>query len=897
MEYNIEYFNALIKDSQIYYAHICPGKKAETLSEHSSLVYDYAYAIASKENLISIIGELAGKAVPAYFDHREMIVRKTMDLFWQAIAWHDMGKVNPEFQRYRMDNSNPAMPQILHSFGSRHSAISTYIYLARFFQDFLSMNSKGILNDQEGIYLCAVALYLSYPIYLHHNSDLRQAQNDIVWKNENMSELKPILDVFNFQMTKSEITSFHENLLGNADCKKLFRYYNKIAENNMVFPLFALIKLEYSLLTTADYLATAHYMNGWKNMLSDFGLIDKKLKEHIINSIETTKFYNKKTYDLIKNKKPYKFSFPDIKSKSNLNILRNDIAYEVIKNTKDNADKHLFYIEAPTGSGKTNLSILALAELLKADNKNKINKIFYVFPFTTLITQTYTTLNETLELSPQDITKVSSKSNFHIKNDDNENEFLSYLDNLFTDYPITLLSHVTFFKAMKTNEKEGNYLFHRLANSVVIIDEIQAYSPKIWDKLVYFITNFADMLNMRFIIMSATLPKIFNLQDNGNKDDFIHLISDSKKYFHNPNFAGRIKFNMEMLDLAKPDKDDKCKYLINVEKEVIEKSLEYSKHNSDNVRTVIEFVFKNTANLFYQICKNDKEIPFDEIYLLSGTILEPRRKEIIDNIKSDDLKNKKILLICTQVIEAGVDIDMDIGFKDHSLVDSDEQLAGRINRNNAKNDNTLYLFDCDEKNILYSEDERFNILKQISRGKYEEILRNKDFDLIYDIVMKEIKKSDNQKYCMNLNNYKNYLKRLDFTNIDNEFNIINSETVSVFVPLKIPYKHFKEKQKIIDEFGIDIKDGNVHGKEVWEKYKNILLNGEEGFIQRRINLKKIQSLISDFIFSICQQSRDYKILETFGEIKYGFLYLENYDQIYSFTDGINARMKNDYNLI
>lgn len=67
---------------------------------------------------------------------------------------------------------------------------------------------------------------------------------------------------------------------------------------------------------------------------------------------------------------------------------------------------------------------------------------------------------------------------------------------------------------------------------------------------------------------------------------------------------------------------------------------------------------------------------FDEVFLLSGTILEPRRREIINELKNPLSRKKNILLITTQVVEAGVDIDMDLGFKNISLIDSDEQLAG-----------------------------------------------------------------------------------------------------------------------------------------------------------------------------------------------------------------------------
>ncbi len=91
---------------------------------------------------------------------------------------------------------------------------------------------------------------------------------------------------------------------------------------------------------------------------------------------------------------------------------------------------------------------------------------------------------------------------------------------------------------------------------------------------------------------------------------------------------------------------------------------------------------KSTTELYNSINKLRDIFKFDEIFILSGTILEPRRKEVINYLK--DPKYKKILLITTQVVEAGVDIDMDCGFKNISLLDSDNvdswQKCGALNR-------------------------------------------------------------------------------------------------------------------------------------------------------------------------------------------------------------------------
>lgn len=190
--------------------------------------------------------------------------------------------------------------------------------------------------------------------------------------------------------------------------------------------------------------------------------------------------------------------------------------------------------------------------------------------------------------------------------------------------------------------------------------------------------------------MSATLPKIHSIA-TGLNIQFNPLIKDAqKRYLQNPNFKNRVLFDFSLIDkyetISVSDLAD----------EVLKESSKYSLKKS-SVHTIVEFIHKKSTTDFYDsIIKKEGEFSFDKILVLSGTILEPRRKEIINFLKDDENRVKTILLITTQVVEAGVDIDMDLGFKNISLLDSDEQLAGRINGNAKKEKCRLFLFKKDE---------------------------------------------------------------------------------------------------------------------------------------------------------------------------------------------------------
>lgn len=900
------FFDKLLgAQSSCYFAHLPKpeqaGRKPELLSEHSALTISYAQSLANANGLNNIVERLINDSIPSKLQQKQLLAETIYKWFWRAIAFHDLGKINHLFQQNRMKNKADIV-KVTHNFESQHSIISAYLYLALFFSEFITLD----LSDEEQVFLSNVVLYMSCPIKQHHNAYLDGCQNEESWcEHENkktilrqdVEVLKPYIGCLNVEISDDNIASFHENYLGNSNSNVLFSWFNEnVFEQSNGFPLYSLVKLLYSLLTSADYLATAHYMNDWSQTPNDFGLIDNDLRQKIIANARTVKSYNKKTFDDLDAGIVYVTDDYRERSGMNLNILREALAMEVVKNTRQNHDKRLFYIEAPTGSGKTNASMLALSELL-AHNPS-IQKVFYVFPFTTLITQTYKSMKDTLGLSDGEIVEFHSKS---VKNTGKyEDDYPNYLDTLFLNIPIVLLSHVSFFDVLKTNNKDRNYLLQRMAHSVVVIDEVQSYSPAIWDKIVYIISNYAECFDMRFVVMSATLPKIGDLIETETlKNKFVYLVNDKNKYFQNPNFCNRVEFDYSLLEKERPDKDSLDGYLENLCDFVSMQSKDYADNNPDNpnsVLTVIEFIFKKTASQFCALARS-KNTCFDEILLLSGTILEPRRKQIINALKSKEFRTKKVLLITTQVVEAGVDIDMDLGFKDKSLIDSEEQLAGRINRNANKKTCKLFLFDCNTEKTLYGGDDRYKFTKGISSVEYQNILTNKDFDYLYKMVIEHIIKKNRSSFIINMQDLYEDVAHLDYPKVNNSFSIINQQNTTVFVPLQIDSYLLDESfSTILKDLDIECSD-TVSGLDVWNAYKEIVFSEDEDFILNRIKLNKIRALMSLFTFSVFPNSKEYNTLKTYGKEEFGYLYLESYEEIYSFENGINTEQFQESNFL
>lgn len=195
MIFHKEYFDNLIKDSEKYYAHISPEKSSfapELLSEHSSLTVNYAQRLSMDNGLEGIIKNLIHDSLgESTSPSMESFVS---NLFWTAIAYHDLGKLNEKFQRDKMRN-NHRFITVNHPFGSDHSVVSVYLYLAVFFCKYLEIENK--LREEDKIRICNIALYFSYNIKQHHSALLSECQSDGTWNDERLFSLAPYISNLN----------------------------------------------------------------------------------------------------------------------------------------------------------------------------------------------------------------------------------------------------------------------------------------------------------------------------------------------------------------------------------------------------------------------------------------------------------------------------------------------------------------------------------------------------------------------------------------------------------------------------------------------------------------------------------------------------------------------------
>ncbi|WP_040214145.1 CRISPR-associated helicase/endonuclease Cas3 [Clostridium polynesiense] len=403
------------------------------------------------------------------------------------------------------------------------------------------------------------------------------------------------------------------------------------------------------------------------------------------------------------------------KDKVELNQLREEIFCSVIKEIEGVTDKKIFSITSPTGSGKTFTGFFAalkLRELLGGKNK-----IIYALPFTSIINQNYQVISSLLE-DHKDFKENSSHyimKHHSMADPEYKSEFYDYTllqSELLMESWTSAVVVTTFVQLLETLISASNRRlkkFYSFKDSILLLDEVQAIPLEYYPLVDYILKNAAERLQCRIIIMTATKPMLL-------KEGY-ELLTDNERYYS--------YFNRTTLipKLSKITTD-----------EFIEEFLE--DYNIDKSYLIICNTIKESLTLYKGISR-----VISEVFYLSTNILPIHRRELLERIKEVLDSGGNPVLISTQVVEAGVDLDFDVVIRDLAPLDSIIQAAGRCNRSGNKGNSSVYIYNLvDEKGKSFG----YKIYKRLSINKTEKILKpygeipEKDYLSLIDKYFQEV---------------------------------------------------------------------------------------------------------------------------------------------------------------
>ena len=825
------------QDKYKYLAHIKDNRE-ETLQEHTELANKYLKKIIEYKNLKSFFERI--KNILNLENQEEELYYKMID---DVVNFHDFGKINSQFQIDKMLNEEILKMEDKYNIsgvlGSDHSLLSASMFIAYYFGKITDLIE--IVETKKIVILFEILFALSYVISKHHgNLDSFEEYIEKLSRNNDENILKELknmsvsnggilLQAFLEKETVNIFFNFIEIYISERKNKE-----NISSEEAMA--IFTLTKMMFSLLIASDYYSTSEFMQEIK--YENFGNMGNTdiIKKEYENSEIIKSIRNKEKNGIANNK--------------DINNFRTKIFLEAEKNLEKNKDSNIFFLEAPTGSGKSNTALNLSLKLLSEDRK----KIFYVYPFNTLVEQNMNTLknifgnNEEVIKNIAVVNSVTALTNKDSRDIPIEEYSDILMDRQFLNYPFIVTTHVGIFNSLVGNTKEDCMPFYQLVNSVIVFDEIQAYKNTIWTEIIKILNSYAKLLNIKIIIMSATLPNFSYLLDEEEKNNISKLIENRDEYFNNAIFKNRVEVNYDLLS------EQKIEY---------EELLEHIVENSLNSQKIlIEFISKNDAKKFYELCENNEDLNVNhEILILTGEDNKARRNSIIKKINS---KDKRIILISTQLIEAGIDIDVDVGYKNISGLDNEEQFLGRINRSCKKSGKAYFFYLTDAKKVYKNSIIIENKLNLFS-DEMRDVLENKNFDVFYSKVLEILKRKAKEK--INNDNFETIIFNKKFRLLKERMQLIEEQDDK---------KTYFFNRTLTDEEIEEIGE-NIDGSEVWERYVNILK--EENYAKKIVELSKIREKMMYFLYEVKKN-----VELNYSDIKGSIIYIDDGDKY--FIDGV-----------
>ncbi len=317
-------------------------------------------------------------------------------------------------------------------------------------------------------------------------------------------------------------------------------------------------------------------------------------------------------------------------------------------------------LQAPTGSGKT-LAMMSYAIRIREKIRRQESftpRIIYALPFISIAEQVENLVRDIFDIDHEEndalLTVHHSLSEMKWRS---EGEYYDpksisvFVDRWRSDIIIT--TTVRLCETILGSSKRDSIRFNRLARSIILMDEVQSFPVKYWDIIAETIRALTRNLGCHVLLATATMPTILK------PEEMLTTIVDG---------TGVNRYQVQYDSTRIP--------LEEFTQEVIEG---LGENPASNVLVVLNT--KAAAASVYskiQSCLG----PNDIIYFLSGWVAPVHRRQTIVSLR-ESLKSRKsrVILVCTQVIEAGVDVSFDIAFRDLAPLDSIIQVAGRCNRN------------------------------------------------------------------------------------------------------------------------------------------------------------------------------------------------------------------------
>ncbi len=305
----------------------------------------------------------------------------------------------------------------------------------------------------------------------------------------------------------------------------------------------------------------------------------------------------------------------------------------------------LYTLTVPTGGGKTVSSLAFALAMAAAQN---MERVIYVIPYTSIIEQNAGVFAEIL--GTENVLEHHAGAEYQLSEDADPTAYRKALAAENWDAPLIVTTAVQFFESLYANRSSRCRKLHNIANSVIVFDEAQTIPTVYLDPCVAAIARLVQYYGATAVLCTATQPALESVFQKFAPELSMEEICPE------PEQQYQLFRRTTIQDLGQID----------------EEALAERLNEAEQVLCVVNK--RLTAQTLFDALRGEGN------YCLTTLLYPAHRKRLLAEIRQRLREGLPCRVVSTSLIEAGVDVDFPVAYREETGLDSILQTAGRCNR-------------------------------------------------------------------------------------------------------------------------------------------------------------------------------------------------------------------------
>ncbi len=525
-------------------------------------------------------------------------------------------------------------------------------------------------------------------------------------------------------------------------------------------------------------------------------------------------------------------TFASLTAQSELNTLRTAIREEAVAALKVELTKgrRVFSLPAPTGAGKT-YTLLALAKEIQRTRPEL--SVLYALPFLSIIEQVedivrglFVEGNAVLAFHSKSLNTEIERAQEELETDQSDEKVSALLKQDFAantfDHPFIVTTFVQFFETLMSNHNSTLLKLPNFQKRIFLIDEIQALPPRLYLFFAGWLDAFCQKFDAYCVLSTATMPHW----------EIAEFKQEAKQLFKDYQPPAELLEARKFFD-QKPFNRYRVAWMGGDSVGLDELATEV--RNQPQSCLVILNTIDDTKQLYEKLKDG-----LNACILLNTHFIPQDRRVKIERSKTMLSRGEKVTLISTQLIEAGVDVDFPVIYRDLCPLPSLIQSAGRCNRNGKLDFGKVHFLRLKKDNGKYGSslvyrDEARQFLEFSLKHIKDKMVEEKDLFEIQKAFFKKIGEG------MSIGEYKEggidsmigCVNRAEFKSLG-KFQLVPEgefgKQFTYFVPKNLADRRYFELEKRVELLGVR--------------------DGYENYAQRKIKVEQLMKDMADRMVSV-----------------------------------------------